>query len=130
MTPNLVVEKTAWAGVTPLCVLFSWLIIPFFYMLWRILEVKSQVLEFYDDYIIVRGGVFSTYERKTVLPAIRSVYVTQSFLGGIFGYGDIYADVVGGWDINLHGVCSPFVVKEYLESRVEGGKNIKSIVIE
>lgn len=130
MTPNLVVRKTAWSAVTPLCVLFFWLVIPAIVMIWRIVATKSYVVEFYDDYVITKGGVFSKYERKTVFPAVLSVSVSQSFLGRIFGYGNLFVDVVGKWDINLHGICSPFVVKAYLESKVASGKSIKSIVVD
>ena len=89
MTPNLVVRKTAWSAVTPLCVLFFWLVIPAIVMIWRIVATKSYVVEFYDDYVITKGGVFSKYERKTVFPAVLSVSVSQSFLGRIFGYGNL-----------------------------------------
>ena len=130
MKPNYVAKKTAWGGVTPLCVLFFWLVIPLIVMIWRIVRIKNEVTEFYDGYVIVKSGVLAKNERKTVLPSILSVSIRQTFWGRIFGYGDISVDVVGKWDINLYGVCDPKALKSYLEDRVASAKDIKSVVVE
>ena len=130
MKPNFVAKKTAWGGVTPLCVLFFWLVIPLIVMIWRIVRIKNEVTEFYDGYVIVKSGVLAKNERKTVLPSILSVSIRQTFWGRIFGYGDISVDVVGKWDINLYGVCDPKALKSYLEDRVASAKDIKSVVVE
>lgn len=130
MKPNYVAKKTAWGGVTPLCVLFFWLVIPLIVMIWRIVRIKNEVTEFYDDYIIVKSGVLAKNERKTVFPSVLSVSIKQTFWGRIFGYGDVSVDVVGKWDINLCGVCDPRALKSYLEDKVASAKDIKSVVVE
>ena len=130
MKPNYVAKKTAWAGVTPLCVLFFWLVIPLIVMICRIVSLMHQVTEFYDGYVIVKSGVLSKNERKPVFPSILSVSVSQTFWGRIFGYGDVSVDVVGKWDINLYGVCDPKGLRKFLEDKVTSAKDIKSVVVE
>ncbi len=130
MKPNFVAKKTAWGGVTPLCVLFFWLVIPLIVMICRIVSLKNQVTEFYDDYIIVKSGVLSKSERKTVFPSILSVSIDQSLWGRMFGYGNVKVDVVGKWDVDLYGICDPVALKSYLEDKVTRGKNINSVVVE
>ena len=130
MKPNLVVKKSAWCGVTPLCVLFFWLIIPLIVMICRIVIAKHEIVEFYDEHIIVKSGVLSKHERKTVFPSILSVSISQSFWGRIFGYGNLAVDVVGKWDISLSGIVNPTLVKDYIESRVTGGSTIKPVMVD
>ena len=130
MQPIFVAKKTAWGGVTPLCLLFFWLVIPLIVMICRIVVIKHQTFEFYDDYVIVKSGVLSKSERKTVFPSVLSVSVSQTLWGRICGYGDLSVDVVGKWDLDLHGVCNPAALKEILESKVTAASNIKQIVVE
>ncbi len=130
MKPNFVAKKTAWAGVTPLCVLFFWLIIPLIVMICRIVVLKHQVTEFYDEYVIVKSGVLAKNERKTVFPSVLSVSISQTLWGRICGYGDLKVDVVGKWDVNLYGICNPAELKRYLEDKVTSTKNINPIIVE
>lgn len=130
MKPNLVVKKSAWCGVTPLCVLFFWLIIPLVVMIWRIVVAKHHIVEFYDEHVVVKTGVLSKHERKTIFPSILSVSVYQSFWGRVCGYGSLSVDVVGKWDISLNGICDPNTVREYLESRVSSASVVKPLMVE
>lgn len=130
MQPIFVAKKTAWGGVTPLCVLLFWLVIPLIVMICRIVVLKHQTMEFYDDYVIVKSGVLSKNERKTVFPSVLSVSVSQSLWGRICGYGDLNVDVVGKWDVNLQGICNPGALKKILEDKVTSASNIKPIVVE
>lgn len=130
MEPIFVAKKTAWKGVTPLCVLLFWLVVPLIIMICRIVILKHQVIEFYDDHVIVKSGVLSKNERKTVFPSVLSVSVNQSLWGRICGYGDLKVDVVGRWDVNLEGICNPVALKKILEDKVISGRSINPVVVE
>ncbi|MBO5373962.1 MAG: PH domain-containing protein [Clostridia bacterium] len=130
MKPNLVVKKSAWSAVTPLCVIFFWLVIPLIVMICRIIVAKHYVFEFYDEHVIVKSGVLSRNERKTVFPTILSVSVSQSFWGRIVGYGNVMVDVVGKWDVRLEQIGAPYLVKQYFEGRIGNASGIQTIVTE
>ncbi len=113
--PNYVVRKTAWTAVTPLRVIFFWLIIPLIKIIAGIIERKHYVIEFYDDHIITKSGVFNKNESRSAFVGVVGVSAHQSFWGGIFNYGDVRVDVVGKWDIGTVGIINPKGLKEYLE---------------
>ena len=130
MEPIFVAKKSAWGGVTPLCVLFFWLVIPLIVMICRIVILKHQVTEFYDNCVIVKSGVLSKSERKTVFPSVLSVSIQQSLWGRICGYGDLRVDVVGRWDVDLECICDPKGLKKVLESKVTDASTIRPVVVE
>ena len=130
MEPIFVAKKSAWGGVTPLCVLFFWLIVPLIVMICRIVVLKHQVTEFYDSYVIVKSGVLSKNERKTIFPSILSVSVQQTLWGRICGYGDLKVDVIGKWDVSLDCICNPVGLKKVLEDKITNAGTIKPIVVE
>ena len=130
MTPNYVAKKSAWGGVSLLCILFFWLIFPLIIMICRIVSLKHQTTEFYDGYVIVKSGVFSINERKTVFPSILSVSVHQSLGGRICNFGDVHVDVVGKWDVNLNGVCNPLELRDYLEDKIANVNEIRHVVVD
>ena len=73
---------------------------------------------FYDEKIIVKSGVFNKSESQTVFSGVYSVSLSQSFMGRIFGYGDISVDCPGKWDIDTFGIKDPAALKRYLESKI------------
>ena len=78
------------------------------------------MIEFYDDKIVVKGGVFSKYEKQHVFFGVYSVTVRQSFMGRIFKYGDISVDCPGKWDVYSIGIINPDEMKHYLETKIVG----------
>lgn len=122
MTPNYVVRKSAWGAVTFWRVVLFWLIIPLIIMIIDIINLKCQRVEFYDNHVIIKTGVLSRNENKSVFPAIESVTSRQSLWGRIFNYGDVFVDVVGRWDINLRGICNPEGLKAYLSDKTIDGR--------
>ena len=118
MAPNYVAKKSAVPVLSPLCIIFFWLVVPLIIQIYRIVEAKKSVIEFYDDKMIVKGGVFNTYERQSVFMGVYSVSISQSFFGHIFGYGDIAVDCPGKWDVSTYGIKDPQALKHYLETKI------------
>ena len=130
MQPKLIVKKSAWGGVTPLCVLFFWLIIPLIIMIWRIIVIKHEKVEFYDGYVIIKSGVLSKNSKRMILPGILSVSTSQSFFGRIFKYSHLKVDATGKFDVNMKFVSNYTTTLNYLEGLRVDAKDVKPIVVE
>lgn len=129
VTPNYVASKTAWNAVTPLRILFFWLIIPLIILIVDIIRNKKNKIEFYDKYVIEKSGILSKKEKKSTFAGVYSISVEQSIWGRIFNYGNVKVDVVGRWDINTYGISHPNELKKYLESTIVVPNNLQSIVV-
>lgn len=127
-TPNYVASKTAWNAVTPLRILFFWLIIPIIVLIVDIIRYKKDKIEFYDRYVIEKSGLLSKREKKSTFAGIYSVSVEQSVWGRIFKYGDVKVDVVGRWDIDTYGISHPNELKKYLETKIVEPDNLQAVV--
>ena len=125
--PNYVAKRSAWTAVTPLRVIFFWLIIPLIVMLVDIAVKKRDMLCFYDDCIIQKSGLLSKRERRSAFMGIVSVSVNQTFWQRICGYGDVQVDVAGKWDINTNGLANPNGLKEYLQDKMVSGKSVQGL---
>ena len=129
MKANYVAKKTAWSAVTFWRVALFWLIIPLVVMLVDILIKKSEIIEFYDGYVIQKSGVLSRKEKRSVFPKVAAVSVEQSLLGRIFNYGNVNVDVVGSWDVDLKGIAQPNDLKKYLEDKMIDAEGIQPTVV-
>ena len=78
-------------------ILGLWCIFPIMLSLVKIIILTHKCVEFYDTYLIKRSGVFVKHTEKTIFPEITAVTTKKNILG----YGDVYIDVVGPWDIGL-----------------------------
>jgi len=125
MQPQFVAKESkakAFTGWTILAlVLLFWTLIPIIYVLIKMIQLDHDVIEFYEDSIIIKKGWIAKSERKTKFTGIVSVAISQSVMGAIFNYGDLQVDVYGKWDIDTEGIANPRALKEYLESRIGGG---------
>lgn len=130
MKPEYVATKSAWAAVTPLRVLFFWLIIPLIVMIVSIAVTKCERIEFYQDRIVVKSGLINRRERTQVFTGVIAVSVYQSLWGRICNYGDLIVDVAGRWDIGTEHICNPNGLKEYLEGRTIRQGQFQHIVTE
>lgn len=125
MTPNYVAKKSLLCALNLWLILFFWLIIPLIIQIIRILDAKFYTIEFYNDKVVTKSGVFSTHEFQNTFMGIYSVSVYKPFLGRIFDYGDIRVDCPGPWDINTDGIKDPDGLKKYLETKITSrGANI------
>lgn len=87
-------------------------------MIFHIIFLKSESIEFYSDKVIVKSGILNKKERKSSFVGINSVSIIQSLWGRMFKYGDLRVDAVGKWDINTSGIKNPKAVVEYLETKI------------
>ena len=110
MKPELVVKKSAWKAVTFWRIILFWTIIPLIVMIFHIISLKCESIEFYNDKVIVKRGVLNKKERKTAFVGINSVSLERTLWGRIFNYGNITIDNVGKWDINTQAVKNPKAV--------------------
>ena len=126
--PNYVMKRSAWSVVRPWHILLFFLIVPLIIMVIKIINVKDDKISFYNNKVVHTRGIFTKYEKTTVLTRVLSVTVKQTFWGRIFNYGTIYVDVVGKWDINMTGIKNPSEARQYLERFVINGRNMRSII--
>lgn len=128
--PNYVATKSAWKAVTFWRVVLFWLIIPLIVMIVQIIVLKHERIEFYDDKIVVKSGVLSKNERKSIFAGVLSVSVNQSLWGRIFGYGDVIVDAMGKWDVNSEGIRNPKELERYLETKIVHKSSFTNIITE
>lgn len=126
MNPNYVAKKSIASVVSIWLILFSWLIIPLFIQIARIISTKCYSIEFYDNKIVVKSGWLSTSEKQSVFKGVYSVSVSRSLKGRIFNYGNVSVDCPGYWDIDTNGIKDPNGLKAYLQEHItaEGMTNI------
>lgn len=117
MKPNYVAKKSAWKAFHPLLVLLFFLIVPIFIIIVRLIVIKCERIEFYDNKVVYKKGVFSRKEITTTFLGVLSVSVDQTFVGRIFNYGDVVIDTVGRWDISTENIARPHKLKKYLETK-------------
>jgi uncharacterized membrane protein YdbT with pleckstrin-like domain len=124
-----IARKSAWQGVKARYILLFWLIIPLIIMIFKIITVKHEYLEIYQNKIIQHKGWLSRHEKEIALVGINAIGVDQTFLGRIFKYGDIRIDVVGKHDITFNHIKKPYELKQYLESQVNKASTSNQSVI-
>ena len=127
MKPNYVARKSVVPVLSPLCIIFFWLIVPLIIQIYRIIEAKKSIIEFYDDKIVVKGGVFNTFENQFVFMGVYSVSINQTLFGNIFNYGNIAVDCPGKWDVSTMGIVDPRGLKTYLETKITA-RGVQKIV--
>lgn len=127
MQPNYVAKKSAWTAVSIWTILLCWLIFPVIVMIFKIIALKAESIEFYDQKVVQRSGIIAKRERQSLLTNVTSVSVNQSVLGRIFNYGDVQVDLIGKWDINTNGISNPHKLKEFLENYLSD-KNMQQII--
>ena len=130
MKPNYVVQKSLVKAFSPLCVLFFWLVIPTFIIIFRILAIKCETFEFYDDHIIHKWGILNKREDRKPFFHVNGVSFSQSLFGSMFNYGDLIVDATGKWDLNLTGIKNPREVKAFLETRAASASDFQQIIHE
>ena len=130
MKPEYVAQKSIAKAFTPLCVLFFWLIIPTLIILFRILVIKSESFEFYQDHVIHKRGILNKREDRKPFFRVNGVSFNQSLIGSIFNYGTLSVDATGRWDFNLDGIKNPRALKAYLEGRSAKEEHFQNIIHE
>ena len=127
MAPIYVVRKSAWRALTPLRILFFWLIIPLIVILVRVVQLKHEIIEFYPDKIIQKSGVIAKKEKRSSFTGVMGTSVDQGVLGRMLNYGDVRVDVAGKWDIDTEGVKAPRALQNFLESHLVQVNNFNTV---
>ena len=118
-TPNYVATKSAWACVSFLWIVACILIIPLIILIFRIISIKHYRIEFYDDKVIVKSGWLNTNTRQMTFAGVTAVGVNQTLWGKIFGYGNVWVDCVGKWDLSTTTyIKNPAALEEYLQTKI------------
>ena len=91
-------------------ILGLWCLAPIMFSTIKIIILTHKYIEFYDTYVIERSGVFVKHTKKTVFPEVTAVTTQKNILG----YGDVYIDVVGPWDISFDDIRRPDDLRDYL----------------
>ena len=119
MNPLYTIKKSAWAEVTLWRLVLSVLIIPLLIMIYKIITVRREFIEFYDDKIIHKRGIFNVRVDEYAFSGIFSVSVRQDVGGSLFNYGDLTVDAVGSWGgLKLENVKDPQEAKEFLSKHL------------
>lgn len=87
-----------------------WTLIYLLAMIWTLIVIRCQYIEFYDSYVIQRKGVIFRKSKKSIFPQVLAVTTHRNILG----YGSVEIDVVGPWDVELTLLKRPEDVREYL----------------
>ncbi|MBO7187890.1 MAG: PH domain-containing protein [Clostridia bacterium] len=147
MKPNYVAKKSAWAAlkfwptlivvviaaalaVAPIIITgaintytligaVAVLALYFIIVICKIIVLKCDKVEFYDDKVVQKSGVFARHERQSVFIGIRQVEIHQSFFQRILKYGTVTVDVIGHWDIDLTKIKFPKRLRSYLAYHME-----------
>lgn len=130
MNPNYVAQKSIVKAFTPLCVLFFWLVIPTLIIVFRIIAIKCESFEFYEDHIIHKSGILNKKESRMPFFGVNGVNFNQSLFGSMFNYGDLFVDTTGRWDLDLTGVKNPRELKVFLETRAAKRADFSNIIHE
>ena len=118
---NLTGTTAMLATVLPLAIGGLW----FLKLICKIISNACISIEFYDDKIVQKRGVFSRYERQMAFFGVKTVSIYKTFRARIFGYGDVVMDNFGGDDLDIDtvGIRRPDKLKKYLESVMEDDLN-------
>lgn len=130
MDANYVAKKAAITSVTPLRIIFFWLIVPLIIMIVGAIQKANHKYEFYDKYVLEKFGILSKNEDKIAFNGVVAVSVRCSMVGRMFGYGDVYIDVVGKNNLLLEGIKKPFELKKYLETKLIEIDNKRATFVE
>ena len=125
--PHIVARKSIVPAFKHWYTFFIWTIIPLIPIIWQIIVLKSQYVEFYDSFVIKKKGVFNKTEERCMFPKVLSCNVYRSFWGRVFNYGDIQVDAIGKWDVDLTYIKKPKYIRKYLDNHFISAKEIRAM---
>lgn len=118
---NLIGSAKTLGTILPIVIGALW----FLKLICKIISNACISIEFYNDKIVQKRGVFSRYEKQSAFFGVKTVSIYKTFRARIFGYGDVIMDNFGGEDLDLdtYGIRRPEALKKYLESVMEDDLN-------
>lgn len=87
------------------------------YIIYKNVEANHNLVEFYEDKVILKSGIFNTKEDESIFKGVLSVSVSQTMGGKMLNYGTVSVDVVGRHNLHLEGIKNPNELKKYLLTR-------------
>ena len=103
-----------------------WCVIPISIIITKYIIYGHQYVEFYDDYVVQKTGVFFKTSKKTAFPEVTGVRTYKNILG----YGNVYIDAVGPWDVEgdlLKKIARPEDLREYLVDHMINSAAVENI---
>lgn len=126
MKPNFVAKKSAYSVIRLWKII---LILPIFFMIPQIIRAKSEKVEFYDDYIVEKKGVFRKVSQTYVNPGIVTVSTEQSFCGRLGNFGNVKMSVIGKpLNVDLTYIKRPKKLKAYLDTKLIDPKRLRVVL--
>lgn len=126
MKPNFVAKKSAYSVIRLWKII---LILPILVMIPQIIKAKSEKVEFYDDYIVEKKGVFRKVSQTYVNPGIVTVSTEQSFRGRLGNFGNIKMNVIGKpLNVDLTYIKRPKKLKAYLDTKLIDPKRLRVVL--
>ena len=126
MKPNFVAKKSVFSVVRLWKII---LILPILWMIPQMIKAKSEKVEFYDDYIVEKKGVFRKVSKTYVNPGIVTVSTEQSFCGRLGNFGNIKMNVLGKpLNVDLTYIKRPKKVKAYLDTKLIDPKRLRVVL--
>ena len=112
-------EKAATASRILLLVLLCWTIVYPIYFIYKVIEAYNTRYMFYADRFVMKRGIIQKDTKTQILTQIISVNVDTTPAGSIFGYGNVFINLVGKSNISLNNIKNPRELCEYLESKLQ-----------
>lgn len=126
MKPNFVAKKSAYSVIRLWKII---LILPILVMIPQIIKAKSEKVEFYDDYIVEKKGVFRKVSQTYVNPGIVTVSTEQSFRGRLGNFGNVKMNVIGKpLNVDLTYIKRPKKLKAYLDTKLIDPKRLRVVL--
>ena len=119
--PTMAIFGMKWSLWT--VILAGWTLLFLIGLIWALVVIRCDYIEFYDDYVSQKKGVIFRKSKKTIVPQITAVTTRRNILG----YGDVEIDVVGPWDVSLTKLKRPEDVREYLVDHMVNSVAVENI---
>lgn len=129
MNPLYVAQKSKMASFSILRIVFFWLIVPLILIIVDMVRAGIERVEFYEKNVLQKTGIISKNEKNIVFKGVVSVSVNQSIWGRLFGFGDVYIDLVGKNNMQLEKVKKPYELKKFLETKIVDVDNSQTTLL-
>ena len=129
MNPLYVAKKSKMASFSILRIIFFWLIVPLILIIVDMVRAGIERVEFYEKNVLQKTGIISKNEKNIVFKGVVSVSVNQSIWGRLFGFGDVYIDLVGKNNMQLEKVKNPYELKKFLETKIVDVDNSQTTLL-
>lgn len=102
-------------------ILYSLLVLPLGYAIWKYLVIKSTKLVLTDQRLIVTTGIFTRRTNETELYRVRDTSIEEPFFYRIFGVGNviIYSTDEAEGKLHFNAYSKPHWIKDQIRNNAE-----------